>query len=178
LSRKAPSITFYLHERFLSPVTELVLRIGDAEARSSLLSLTNMVVGNDNPDASPFFPVGDFFRYFDELDRRSPLFDFSAGDLFQFVGGDIVLADSTGSAFTSLDLPHGLPLGAFDQRSGSVRIFDEEGERTGLLEFRIDSIRAIPEPSSLALLLTGLMASSLVGLRRAWLKRQPGAGDA
>ncbi len=163
----SPFVTFYLHDRPSSPITELSLNIGGAEARSSLFSLTNMAVGNDNPDSlPPFFPAGDFFRYVDELDEGNSLFDFSSSSLQQFPFGNIVLADSTGNAFTSQGLPHGLPLAAFDQRFGFVLIADENGDITGWLEFQIDSIQAIPEPSMLALMLIGLSVTTCIARRR------------
>jgi hypothetical protein len=147
-----PFVTFYFHDRAVSPVTELVLRVGGVETRSSALSLTNMAVGNDNADPMPpFFPAGDFFRYVDELDGGSPLFDFSAASLPQFPFGNIILADSTGTAWTSQDVPHDLPFAAFDQPRGNIMIFDENSELTGRLGFRIDSIQAIPEPRTVVL---------------------------
>jgi len=182
-----PFFTNYLHFRpFGSPplATELYLTIGGAGVRSSSSSLTNMIVGDNNPvdGFPPFLPVGDTFRYADQLDEISPLFDFSTADLLQFPWGHIFLVDSTGTAFSSQVLPSGLPLAAFNQRYGVIDIFDDDFEETGRLGFRIDSIqavRAVPEPSTLALLVAGLAAaSSTATLRRKMLARPFGTGDA
>jgi len=182
-----PFFTNYNHLRsFGSPPldTELYLTIGGAGVRSSSSSLTNMIVGDNNPvdGFPPFFPVGDSFRYADQLDEISPLFDFSTAFLAQFPSGNIFLVDSTGTAFSSQVLPSGLPLASFNQRYGVINIFDDDFEETGRLGFRIDSIqavRAVPEPSTLALLLAGLAAaSSTATLRRKMLARPFGTGDA
>jgi hypothetical protein len=155
----SPFVTFYLNDRSVAPVTDLVLRIGGVEARSSVVSLTNVAVGNDNEDPlPPSFPGGDFYRYVDELDADSPLFDFSGANLPQFPFGNIMLADSTGTAFTSQDVPADLPIADFDQANGNILLTDENSEFTGRLEFRIDSLQAIPEPTTGMLLLVMFLA--------------------
>jgi len=182
-----PFFTGYLHFRQLGsppPVTELYLTIGGAGVRSSSSSLTNMIVGDNNTvdRFPPFFPVGDSFRYADQLDEISPLFDFSTADLVQFPYGNIFLVDSTGTAFSSQVLPSGLPLAAFDQRYGVIDIFDDNFEETGRLGFRIDSIQQVqpvPEPNTLTLLFTGLAAAlSMAALRRIMLTRPLGVRGA
>jgi hypothetical protein len=135
-------------------VTGLVLTVGSAEVRSAPSSLTNMIVGNDNTANvfAPFFPAGDSFRYSDSLDTTSALFDFSASDLAQFPTGAVFLTDPTATAFNSQALPAGgLPLSGLTDRSGLIYLEDDNFEQTGRLTFRIDSIRAVPEPGSLVL---------------------------
>ncbi len=142
-------------------VTSLVLSIGGATVTSSEFSLSNMIIGNDNPADTfpPFFPIGDSFRYVDSLDSVSALFDFSQSELFHYATGMLFIADSTGGAFGSQALPSGLPLASFDNRFGVVDITDDNFGESGRLTFRIDSIQAVPEPG-----MTMLLSISAVAL--------------
>ncbi len=135
-------------------VTSLVLSIGGATVTSSEFSLSNIIIGNDNPADTfpPFFPIGDSFRYLDSLDSVSSLFDFSQSELFHYATGMLFVADSTGGAFGSQALPSGLPLASFNNRFGVVDITDDNFGESGSLTFRIDSIQAVPEPAGMMLL--------------------------
>jgi hypothetical protein len=139
--------------------TQLALSIGGAAVHSSEFSLSNMIIGNDNPSDTfpPFFPIGDSFRYLDALDGASTLFDFSQSSQPQSTSGQIFLVDSTGGEFGSQSLPAGLPLSAFDIRFGIVDIYDGNFDGTGRLVFRIDSMGVIPEPSTATMLCFGAM---------------------
>jgi len=119
-----------------------------------------MIVGNDNPidTFSPYFPVGDSFRYVDTLDSSSALFDFSQAELNQYASGQLFFVDSTGGVFDSQSLPSGLSLSSFDIRFGLVDIFDDNFEGTGRLTFRIDSVRAVPEPGAAMMLCVAAIA--------------------
>ena len=130
--------------------TGMVLVVGGTEARSGPTSLTNMIVGDNNAADSfpPFFPVGDSFRHQDSLDASSALFDFSAAQRFQSPYAAVFLTDPAGAAFGSQALPAGLPLSSLGSRSGIIYIDDDNFETTGRLSFRIDSIRAVPEPAA------------------------------
>ncbi|MDZ4784391.1 MAG: PEP-CTERM sorting domain-containing protein [Planctomycetia bacterium] len=158
-----PNFTNYTHQES-PPDTGIVLIFNDIEAHASEFSLTNMIVGNDNLDDffPPFFPPGDSFRYGDSLDGTSALFDFSQAEFFQFANAGLFLADSSSEAFDSQDLPSGLPLSAFDGRYGLVDIYDDNFEATGKLVFQIDSIRAVPEPSTYVLATIGLFGMASV----------------
>ncbi len=125
-----------------------------------------MIIGDDNPSDSfpPFFPIGDSFRYVDALDGSSALFDFSQAELFQHASGVLFFVDSTGDVFSSQALPSGLPLASFNLMFGLVDIFDDNFEETGRLMFRIESIRAVPEPGSVTMLC--LTAIALATWRR------------
>jgi hypothetical protein len=150
-----PSFTNYLNGGSGEPqTTGIVLSVGGAEARSGPSSLANMIVGDNNAADTfpPFFPVGDSFRYQDSLDRASPLFDFPAAELFQSPYAVVFLTDPAGTAFGSQALPSGLPLSGLGSRSGIIYIDDDNFETTGRLSFRIDSIRAVPEPVAPTLL--------------------------
>jgi hypothetical protein len=80
-----------------TPATRLVYNIGGTTV-NSYPSLSTQMVGNDNPSDTyaPFFPVGDSFRYSDQLDIFSPMFDLSVSDLFQYASGVLFFVDSTG----------------------------------------------------------------------------------
>jgi hypothetical protein len=139
------------------PDTKLTLSIGGAAVHSSEFSLSNMIVGDGNPADTfpPYFPIGDSFRYSDALDGASTLFDFSQSQQFQSASGSLFLVDSTAVVFDSQALPLVLPLSSFDVRFGLVAISGDNFEETGRLMFRIDSVRAVPEPATLSLLAVG-----------------------
>ncbi len=146
--------------------TRMVLTVGGAAVHSSAASLSNMIIGNGNPsdEFPPYFPIGDSFRYVDTLDDSSTLFDFSQAELFQSASGSLFFVDSTGDLFDSQALPSGLAVSSFDSRFGLVIITDDNFEETGRLTFRIDSVQAVPEASTAAMLcLTIIM---LVAWRR------------
>ncbi len=150
------NFTNHLHSNGLEPdtlATELAFNIGGTTV-NSFPSLSTQMVGNDNPIDTfpPFFPVGDSFRYSDQLDIFSPLFDLTVSDFFQYASGILFFVDSTGEVFNSQALPSGLPLSSFDIQFGLVDIFDDNFEETGRLTFRIDSIRAVPEPGTVTML--------------------------
>lgn len=158
--------------------THLVLSIGGATVLSSEFSLSNMIVGNDNlADAfPPFFPVGDSFRYSDALDLTSTLFDLSQTELNQYASGSLFLVDPAGGVFDSQALPSGLPLSSFDTQFGVVDIFDDNFEETGRLTFRIDTIRAVPEPGTTTMLLC-ISAATLAWRRpRRFISTDPTKG--
>ena len=127
-----------------------------------------MIVGDNNASDPfpPFFPVGDSFRHQDLLDPSSALFGFSAAEFFQSPFAAVFLADPSGTTFDSQALPAGLPLSSLGSRSGIVQIDDDNFETTGRLSFRIDSIRAVPEPAA-----TALVAAASLGL--ALRRRRP-----
>ena len=177
-----PFVTNYVNRREDRPqVTGLELIINGAAQRSSPFSTTNLIVGNDVPGGLPFSPAGDFFRYFDQIPdqygRQDPLVDyarFDAADSFVIPFASITLSDPIGAAFSSQDLPRGLlPLSAFTDRYGEFSFFDGNGEdiNYGSIGFRIDTIRAVPEPGSLTLLACAVVPGTMVWLLRCRSRR-------
>ena len=146
-----PSVTIYTNERSdQAGLTALALNINGVAMQSASYSLTNLDVGDGVPSGAPYFPAGDFFRYFDTLatppGTGDALVDYSRfpDDSFAVPDASITLRDPTGVAFASQDLPRGaLPLSALTDRYGEFSFYDGNGEDIdyGSIGFRIDGIR-------------------------------------
>lgn len=154
--------------------TGLSLVVGGLTATAPPSSLTDMIVGNDNPTDGLLRPAGDSFRLADQLSIRSPLFDQAAllnAEFPHFSLASIFLADPAGAAFDSLALPQGgLPLAALTRRYGVIDIFDDEFTPAGQLQFRIDSIQPVapvPVPPAAALALVGGLTAAFARRRLA-----------
>ena len=176
-----PSVTVYTNERSDRPeLTGLALNINGVAQRSDAFSLTNLDVGDNVPIGAPFFPAGDFFRYFDGLatppGTGDDLVDYSkfSEDSFAVPDASITLLDPTGLAFASQDLPRGvLPLSALTDRYGEFSFYDGNGEdiNYGSIGFRIDSIQSVPEPGSLVLLASAAIPGAAMWLLRRRTRR-------
>ena len=115
----------------------------------------------DNNAAFPFL-TGDSFQANSPLDFPANFHDWTCDAtadpdcfFFPYVDSTVRLTDSSGTLFSSSDLPLGLPdLSAFDTPHGFLWILDVNGEVDyyAFAEFRITSLNAVPEPSALLLL--------------------------
>lgn len=179
----SPQVMDYLGERSFFPgLTDLSLTIGGAAERAASYSTTNIHIGNDVPPGTRS-PSGDYFRYLDLLaippGERDALVDYSVFDTTDYLADPIAqltLVDPSGLAFSSRDLPQGvLPLEQLTNRLGEFSASDDNGEYEGALfsvQFRIDSIRAVPEPGGPALLAAATIPGAVIWLRRRAVRRR------
>jgi hypothetical protein len=118
-----------------------------------------------------FLPAGDGYRvqsplpfpaHFSDL-AFDPVVD-PDGNFVPILGMALRFEDSTGTAWSSTDLPTAPPsLAAFSSAVGTVFIADGNGEPNyATAEFRITSVQAIPEPTTLAMCVMALAASAML----------------
>lgn len=130
---------------------DIRLTVGDTTLESgsvtdAALNYELRITNDDDGASGPFFQVGDTYRL------HSPL---AIPESFSNVGNarlttNFVLHDPTGMALSSLDLPTDAPGAAkFASRIGRINLTNASTfESLARVEYRIDSIVAVPEPAS------------------------------
>jgi hypothetical protein len=123
---------------------------------------------NDS-NGSGFYPAGDGYRVQSPLPFPAHFTDWAGdpvvdpdGNFYAILGMSLQLADTSGTALASTDLPLGPPdLNRFASAIGTIFIADGNGAPNyAVAEFRITSLQSVPEPSSLIVCGIGLIITA------------------